>query len=95
MYLFYYFIAVNGNWGQWSDFGTCLNQFDESESASCDDDGNKYRTRKCDNPAPADGGEDCKNGDGDYTLFEAEKSFCYGFCPPGKCNILSLTQISR
>ncbi|XP_050393437.1 uncharacterized protein LOC126811666 [Patella vulgata] len=42
--------AVNGNWGEWTRFSRC--------SASCGF-GVKSRKRFCNNPSPANGGEDC------------------------------------
>ena len=46
-----YSFLVDGNWGPWSTFGGC--------SKTCGG-GMKYRKRKCDNPAPANGGMDCQ-----------------------------------
>ena len=46
----YMFISVNGNWGDWSKFGSC--------SATCGT-GTQTRTRRCDHPAPSDGGKTC------------------------------------
>ncbi|KAM4748299.1 A disintegrin and metalloproteinase with thrombospondin motifs 2-like [Rhinophrynus dorsalis] len=43
-------LRQDGNWGQWSKFGSC--------SRSCGT-GVKYRTRSCDNPHPANGGRSC------------------------------------
>lgn len=42
--------TVNGQWSSWSKYGGC--------SATCGG-GSQYRSRKCDNPAPANGGEPC------------------------------------
>ncbi|XP_078373724.1 SCO-spondin-like isoform X1 [Oculina patagonica] len=43
--------TVDGNWSPWSVFGQC--------TKSCGG-GRKYRTRKCDNPAPSNGGKNCQ-----------------------------------
>ena len=53
------FIAVNGGWGDFSDWSDC--------SAKCGG-GEQSRRRACDNPAPAHGGADC---DGDATKTRA------------------------
>ena len=87
MYIFYYFISVNGNWGAWSVFGECKDQYDSRLTAACDDNGMKARTRECDSPAPANGGEKCMDGKGNRNLSEEETATCFGFCPSGKCNI--------
>ena len=44
------YIAVPGNWGPWSDFGTC--------SATCGS-GIRVRRRMCNNPPPIGGGDEC------------------------------------
>merc|ERR1719471_364220 len=44
-------VPVDGNWGEWSDYGEC--------SVTCGE-GTYTRTRVCDSPAPADGGADCE-----------------------------------
>ncbi|XP_061184995.1 SCO-spondin-like [Saccostrea echinata] len=41
---------VNGNWGSWGSYGAC--------SVTCGS-GTKSRSRSCNNPAPAGGGNDC------------------------------------
>ncbi|XP_020605249.1 coadhesin-like isoform X2 [Orbicella faveolata] len=43
--------AVDGQWSRWSMYGKC--------SVTCGG-GFKYRSRKCDNPAPASGGKNCR-----------------------------------
>ncbi|XP_053321343.1 A disintegrin and metalloproteinase with thrombospondin motifs 2-like isoform X2 [Spea bombifrons] len=43
-------LRQDGNWGQWSKFGSC--------SRTCGT-GVRYRTRSCDNPHPANGGRSC------------------------------------
>ena len=47
----YVFPTVNGNWGAWSEFGSC--------SVTCGT-GEKIRTRQCNNPPPANGGDNCE-----------------------------------
>ena len=47
----FFFILVDGNWSPWSIFGQC--------TKSCGG-GVKHRIRKCDNPAPANGGKNCQ-----------------------------------
>ena len=47
--------TVNGNWGAWSVFGAC--------TSTCGA-GLQIRRRQCNNPAPANGGENC---DGNIT----------------------------
>lgn len=43
----YFFVLVNGGWGQWSEWKTC--------NAQCQ----SIRTRSCDNPEPSNGGREC------------------------------------
>lgn len=43
-------IAVNGNWGSWSSYGSC--------SVTCGS-GTQSKTRSCSNPAPAYNGAAC------------------------------------
>lgn len=52
MYLsFQYFLLVNGNWTEWSQWSVC--------SDSCQPGGFRQRHRSCSNPLPECGGEDC------------------------------------
>ena len=44
-------LTVDGNWGEWSKWSKC--------TKSCTF-GMQSRTRKCNNPAPAHGGNDCQ-----------------------------------
>ena len=64
-------LIVNGNWGAWSDFGSC--------SATCGV-GSEKRTRSCSSPAPAHGGKDCDGSADDVRECKVKK------CPPGKIN---------
>ena len=43
-------MAVDGNWGTWTNFGSC--------SRNCGT-GVKVRIRECNNPAPEHGGSNC------------------------------------
>ena len=61
---------MNGNWGAWSDFGSC--------SATCGV-GSEKRTRSCSSPAPAHGGKDCDGSADDVR--ECKVKEC-----PGKIN---------
>ena len=53
---------MNGAWSSWTDWSDC--------SVTCGG-GKTYRTRTCDNPKPANGGEDCIDKDG-----TAEEMLC-------------------
>ena len=44
------FLKVDGHWGSWSSWSSCTKTCGE---------GNITRTRNCDSPAPAHGGESC------------------------------------
>lgn len=46
-----FLFLVNGKWSPWSIFGQC--------TKTCGG-GVKHRSRKCDNPAPANGGKNCR-----------------------------------
>ena len=48
--LFAVLIAIDGAWGQWTDWSTC--------TAACNG-GMRKRSRFCDAPFPAHGGSDC------------------------------------
>jgi hypothetical protein len=65
--------AVNGNWGEWGAWSAC------SEKEFCDL-GEKKRTRKCDNPSPAQGGDLCIGLDTEDEI-----------CPKDKCKRKGLT----
>ena len=41
---------MNGEWSEWEDWGTCSN--------TCGN-GTRYRTRRCDDPEPTNGGMEC------------------------------------
>lgn len=49
-YIFQFKFTVNGNWGQWSEYNEC--------SATCGG-GQQMRTRQCNDPPSAHGGDDC------------------------------------
>ena len=50
-------MLVDGMWSVWNAWGAC--------DATCGD-GNKARTRACDNPAASNGGAEC-SGEGEGT----------------------------
>ncbi|XP_074649157.1 A disintegrin and metalloproteinase with thrombospondin motifs 3-like [Tubulanus polymorphus] len=52
-------LPVNGGWSSWSDWNRC--------SRSCGR-GVQYRTRTCNKPTPANGGNDCKGFKGQFKL---------------------------
>uniref|UniRef100_A0A5S6MMU9 Cilia and flagella associated protein 73 n=1 Tax=Xenopus tropicalis TaxID=8364 RepID=A0A5S6MMU9_XENTR len=56
-------LRQDGNWGQWSKFGSC--------SRSCGT-GVRYRTRSCDNPHPANGGRSCSGPSYELQLCNTE-----------------------
>ncbi|KAM8973905.1 A disintegrin and metalloproteinase with thrombospondin motifs 2-like [Pelodytes ibericus] len=56
-------LRQDGNWGQWSKFGSC--------SRTCGT-GVKYRTRSCDNPHPANGGRSCSGPSYELQLCNTE-----------------------
>ena len=49
-YISYILYSVDGGWSIWGSWGTC--------SVTCGN-GTKARTRTCDNPPPANRGDDC------------------------------------
>ena len=51
-------ILVDGNWGEWSNYGDCDKTCGTSK---------KKRTRECNNPAKANGGMDCIGSEFEYT----------------------------
>ena len=61
---------VNGGWGDWTDWSEC--------SAECDG-GTQTRSKKCNNPAPANGGADCEGEDTETR--ECNTQSCVGKCP--------------
>lgn len=79
---------IDGAWGSWSDWGAC--------SQSCGG-GEQTRSRECDNPAPANQGQDCQGEpedrrecqtnpcpiDGAWSAWE-EWSSCSTTCGPGQ-----------
>ncbi|XP_052087844.1 coadhesin-like [Mytilus californianus] len=51
---------INGNWTEWSLWSIC--------SLTCGEGGERIRKRTCDNPAPANNGQDCSGSDSDEEL---------------------------
>ena len=66
------FVSVDGNWGDWDEWGAC-----DSECVG----GQQERTRACDNPAVAGAGTPCP---GDAT--ESQACNADVVCP-GKCSM--------
>ncbi|KAJ8348261.1 hypothetical protein SKAU_G00268500 [Synaphobranchus kaupii] len=56
-------LRQDGNWGAWSKFGSC--------SRTCGA-GVRFRTRKCDNPPPANGGRTCLGPNSGFQLCNME-----------------------
>ncbi|KAM9858208.1 A disintegrin and metalloproteinase with thrombospondin motifs 3 [Aulostomus maculatus] len=52
-------VKQDGAWGSWSKYGSC--------SRSCGT-GVRFRTRQCNNPSPANGGQDCPGVNYEYQL---------------------------
>ncbi|XP_041041232.1 A disintegrin and metalloproteinase with thrombospondin motifs 3 [Carcharodon carcharias] len=56
-------LRLDGNWGPWSKLGSC--------SRTCGS-GVRFRTRQCNNPVPANGGQDCPGVNYEYQLCNKE-----------------------
>ena len=52
-------IPVNGGWSQWSPWSPCSSDPPGSSSGSPSGSCSQVRTRRCDDPAPANGGAEC------------------------------------
>lgn len=65
------FQSVNGGWGSWYEWGSCL------KTTSCGG-GLKIRTRHCDNPAPMYGGSNCSRSSLGFTTCNTNR------CPGNK-----------
>ena len=65
------FQSVNGGWGSWYEWGSCLT------TTSCGG-GLKIRTRDCDNPAPMYGGSNCSHSSLGFTTCNTNR------CPGNK-----------
>ena len=62
-------VAVNGAWSSWTDWSDC--------SVTCGG-GKTNRTRTCDNPKPANGGEDCIDKDATAEVMLCAPNPCPG-----------------
>ncbi|XP_041864822.1 A disintegrin and metalloproteinase with thrombospondin motifs 2-like isoform X2 [Melanotaenia boesemani] len=60
-------LRQDGSWGTWSSYGSC--------SRTCGS-GIQFRTRRCDNPPPANGGRSCFGNSYEFQLCSTEN------CPP-------------
>ncbi|XP_053296774.1 A disintegrin and metalloproteinase with thrombospondin motifs 2 isoform X1 [Pleuronectes platessa] len=60
-------LRQDGGWGTWSSYGSC--------SRTCGG-GVRFRIRRCDNPAPANGGRTCLGNSYEFQLCSQEE------CPP-------------
>lgn len=65
--------AVNGNWGSWGKWSAC------TEKVYCNK-GVITRSRKCDSPAPKNGGDFCEGLGGEENL--CPTSNCKGAAQP-------------
>ena len=63
-------VLVDGGWSVWGSWTSC--------SKTCGT-GTRSRTRTCDNPAPAHGGEDCQGSD--YDTGDCNTTPCQGIMP--------------
>ena len=63
--------AVDGVWSAWSPWGDC--------SVSCGDNATQHRSRVCDSPKPASGGQECPGADNDSQNCDDLKP-CPGVC---------------
>jgi len=61
---------VDGHWGRWSSWGAC--------STTCDA-GARVRSRKCDDPIPANSGKPCPGND------EEQAACIVRRCSLGRC----------
>ncbi|KAK7481081.1 hypothetical protein BaRGS_00027717, partial [Batillaria attramentaria] len=79
--------AVDGGWSEWDDW----QDIDEC-SAFCGG-GNKdqLRMRRCDNPAPANGGRDCEGVDKEERSVACNTQECGDLCPEGANTFISNT----
>lgn len=59
--------ALDGNWGEWSQWSTC--------TRTCGG-GEQQRTRECNNPAPANGGRECEGA-----FRQSDRLCSYQGCP--------------
>ncbi|KAK2180840.1 hypothetical protein NP493_423g02026 [Ridgeia piscesae] len=71
--------AVDGDWSPWTAWSTC--------SVTCGG-GQQQRTRRCDNPAPRNGGVDCRGK-------HAESQTCNSDICPGRPNRLLRNTMSE
>lgn len=83
-YIFQFKFTVNGNWGQWSEYNEC--------SATCGG-GQQMRTRQCNDPPSAHGGDDCliTGSANQREKIESELWLCNADPCPGKKVALSHT----
>ena len=65
--LYFCFHIVHGNWSEWSYWSKC--------SVTCGS-GMKERSRKCDNPTPAYGGQNCTGNE--FNLTSCDNEACPG-----------------
>lgn len=85
MFIFHIYItiiSVNGNFSAWTSWDSC--------SVSCGG-GSQTKLRICNNPIPANGGDNCTREDGSLTNgaeAEIETQACnLERCPPGRYRI--------
>lgn len=74
-----FFLSVSGNWGPWSNWGSC--------SKTCNG-GQMRRYRTCDNPRPANGGRACAGAD-------TQIQRCSTATCPGESACLRITGVNK
>ena len=72
IFLIFFLLEVDGGWTSWSNWTSC--------SATCGD-ANQIRVRSCTNPAPKNGGAECRDYPAPDNIDSYVKSCNLPFCP--------------